>query len=196
MAKKPHHHGNLRAALIQAGIAIIEAEGLGALTLRKVAARAGVSHAAPAHHFAGLAGLNIALATQGWQLFTAEMEAHRQMAAPEPRAQLVAICEGYLAFADKHPGLFTLIFNTNLGPYCDEGLNAASDAAYHVLQAACAPFAPVSPRPGSTEAMIWALVHGLACLRVGGHTGANAPPEAPKPAPYRFDEILPPLRLK
>jgi DNA-binding transcriptional regulator YbjK len=55
--KKKPHHGNLRAALVSAGIELLEEGGLEALTLRKCAARAGVSHAAPAHHFEGLQGL-------------------------------------------------------------------------------------------------------------------------------------------
>ena len=54
---KKHHHGNLRPALIKAGIALLEEGGIDALSLRKCAARAGVTHAAPAHHFDGLAGL-------------------------------------------------------------------------------------------------------------------------------------------
>ena len=60
--KKQHHHGNLREALITAGVGLLNEGGLSALTLRKCAARAGVSHAAPAYHFKGLNGLLTAIA--------------------------------------------------------------------------------------------------------------------------------------
>ncbi len=66
--EKPHHHGNLREALIVAGIEILKEGGLPALTLRACAARAGVSHAAPAHHFDGLPGLVTAIAANSGQI--------------------------------------------------------------------------------------------------------------------------------
>ena len=60
----------LRVALVDAGLALLAIEGLAGLTLRACAARAGVSHAAPAHHFAGLPGLLTAIAARGFGIFT------------------------------------------------------------------------------------------------------------------------------
>ena len=68
--KRPHHHGNLREALIIAGLELMEEGGPDALTLRKCAKRAGVSHAAPAHHFNGLTGLKAAIVARGHRLFS------------------------------------------------------------------------------------------------------------------------------
>ena len=70
---KPHHHGNLRNALIEAGIDLLKEGGLPNLTLRKCAALAGVSHAAPAHHFDGLDGLRQAIASEGFSRFRQAM---------------------------------------------------------------------------------------------------------------------------
>ena len=70
---RPHHHGDLRRALIDAGLALLTEGGTSALTLRGCAARAGVSHAAPAHHFDGLDGLRVAIAEEGFDRFRRRM---------------------------------------------------------------------------------------------------------------------------
>src|SRR5262252_290185 len=62
---QPYHHGNLRAALLEAAEAELEAQGIEAFSLRGVAKRAGVSHAAPAHHFGDANGLLTGLAAEG-----------------------------------------------------------------------------------------------------------------------------------
>ena len=190
--KKPHHHGNLREALIEAGLAILATEGLAKLTLRACAARAGVSHSAPAHHFGGLPGLLTAIATRGYATFAQTMDAARKSADPAPRAQVIAICHGYIAFADTHPALFTLMFNTPGQITPDAAFGKAADAAYQVLADTCAPFEPVSEDPRSTEIMVWSLVHGLACLQQGRRLKA----QDTGPAIPDFEAILPPLVLR
>jgi AcrR family transcriptional regulator len=77
MSDKPHHHGNLREALINAGLLLLKEDGLDGLTLRRAAARAGVSHAAPAHHFSGKQGLVAAIAARGFLPLTEPTEAER-----------------------------------------------------------------------------------------------------------------------
>ena len=77
MIKKPdgkQHHGNLKESLVLAGMQLLEDEGLEALTLRRCAVLAGVSHAAPAHHFDGLKGLKTAIATRGYAIFEQMMK--------------------------------------------------------------------------------------------------------------------------
>ncbi len=87
-APRPYHHGNLKAELIRAGIALIEEEGLDALSLRAIAARAGVSHAAPRNHFGSLRGLLTAIAAQGFRLHAGEMRAGL---TPTPTASPVSM---------------------------------------------------------------------------------------------------------
>lgn len=192
MTKKPHHHGNLRAALIEAGLEILRESGLAGLTLRGAAARAGVSHAAPAHHFDGLPGLMQALAAQGWAQFSDIMRQDRAAAPTTPRGQLLGICNGYLRFAHQEPALFALIFNTDIAILHSPEVEAESRIAYAILQEACAPFAPISPSEGSTELMVWSLVHGLACLQSAGHVGST---DLAQVQEY-FAEILPQLPLR
>ncbi|WP_373356628.1 TetR/AcrR family transcriptional regulator [Pseudoroseicyclus sp. CXY001] len=184
---------DLRAALIDAGLAILEERGLAALTLRACAARAGVSHAAPAHHFAGLPGLRAAIAAIGFRRFAAEMLAERARAGEEPRARLVAICRGYLTFAERHPGLFHLIFNSSLPMADDPELSEAGDAAFEVLREGCAPFAPVGDTAMSTEAFVWSLIHGRATLGLACRFGE---PEPHRPEPPDLAAMLGILTLR
>jgi AcrR family transcriptional regulator len=114
MIKRPdnkQHHSNLREALILAGMQLLEEKGLDALTLRRCAAMAGVSHAAPAHHFDGLAGLKTAIATRGYATFERLMKEGVAAAGPEPRAQAYGMSLGYIRFATEHNALFNLIFD-------------------------------------------------------------------------------------
>lgn len=162
--KKPHHHGDLREALIVAGIGILSDGGLPALTLRACAARAGVSHAAPAHHFQGLPGLVAAICARGFDLFTRSMIKSRNKAGQDPYARLEGICEGYLAFAAKSPALFALIFSADIDFTLDQELVDNSTQAYLVLSAACAPFSTGTDGSKRLEITIWSLVHGYASL--------------------------------
>jgi AcrR family transcriptional regulator len=161
---RPHHHGNLRAALIEAGTAILDEGGITALTLRACAARAGVSHAAPAHHFQGLPGLLTAIAAEGHRRFAATMLRHRAQSDPDDRARLLAICDGYLDFARTHPGMFALMFSSPFDPVDADDLKLAAAASYNVLAEGCAPFVAPDARPEVTEIAVWSMVHGFAQL--------------------------------
>lgn len=197
MKKERHHHGQLREALILAGFALMEQGGPEALTLRKCAARAGVSHAAPAHHFRGLISLKAAIVARGFQIFTETMQAHRNGSAPSPRAQLLAICDGYLAFARAHAALFRFMFQdfgdaiTQINPWVQEELTLHSATAFGELRQACAPFAPLNGHVQGTEVAVWSLVHGYAMLFSGSST-----PETPLGSPPDFAQILPDFPLR
>lgn len=187
-AKTNHHHGNLREALILAGLAILEEDGLSALSLRKVAQRAGVSHAAPAHHFDGKHGLLVAIATRGFQTFTKYMRDEQFRDGEEPRAQLLGISNGYLKFAREHNALFRLIFTTEYKENIDAALQEASAEAYAVLAEVCANFEPSPAGSGVNELKVWAAVHGYAELRA--FTRSTDPVTG---KPIDFADILPNL---
>src|SRR5947207_4983161 len=107
---KPYHHGELREALVAAGRKLLDEKGLRGFTLRECARRAGVSHAAPAHHFATIDDLLAEIATRGYRELCVAMEAEVGRARPEPAARLVAQGVGYMTFAAAHPTLFQLMF--------------------------------------------------------------------------------------
>jgi AcrR family transcriptional regulator len=162
-----HHHGNLRQALIDAGFALLSEGGRSALTLRRAAARAGVSHAAPAHHFDGLPGLLTAIAAQAFAKFTAQMIAARDNADATPMAQLTGMSAGYLDFAKTYSGLFDLMFNAQDIDRTDPDLQTHSTAAYMVLRHTCQPFITADRTGPVVETAVWSLVHGYATLAFG-----------------------------
>lgn len=156
---------SLHEALILAGIALLDEGGMTALTLRRAAARAGVSHAAPAHHFNGLPGLLTAIAARAFADFADTMQAHAAKAGSDPFRRLTATCQGYLDFATAHHGLFHVMF---VSPEVDRGhpdLLPHSRRSYHLLRAACLPFAPHGATEDVTlETAVWSMVHGYATL--------------------------------
>ena len=166
--EKPHHHGNLREALIVAGTELLAEGGLQALTLRKCAARVGVSHAAPAHHFDGLKGLLTAIASRGFERFVQAMEQASASAAPDARAQLLGICHGYLKFSSENQALAALMFMTDRLDMTLDTLQRHSFESYQVLVRGCAPFCTQPEARKTLENLIWSLVQGYADLSRNG----------------------------
>ena len=167
-----YHHGNLRAALLGAAEVELGTRGLERFSLREVAKRAGVSHAAPAHHFGDVNGLLTALAAEGYRRFVATQDARQRKAAADGLSQLVAAGMGYIDFALGHPALFRLIFSSNRPDYDAPDLSAAASTAFQRLLDNVGRLRGVDPLK-DTESMLgvmaaWAIVHGLADLMNAG----------------------------
>lgn len=172
---RPYHHGDLRAALLLAAEAELAARGIEAFSLRAVAKRAGVSHAAPAHHFHDVTGLLTALAAEGFASFLDQMRARTTDTAP-PAERLMAAGLGYIDFALARPALFRLIFSSRRPDFGNPGLAAAADAAFAHLVSLVAALGG-----GQTDVhAIWATAHGAADLLAGGRLKSmeSLPPEA------------------
>jgi AcrR family transcriptional regulator len=107
---RPYHHGDLSRALVAAGRRILESEGPAALSLRAVAREAGVSPAAPYHHFKDKGELLDAVAKQGWREL-GEAIAVRRAATPDPREALTEIGVAYVTFARQNPALYRLMYH-------------------------------------------------------------------------------------
>lgn len=171
---------NLHDMLIEAGMALLQEGGIQGLTLRRAAARAGVSHAAPAHHFAGLNGLLTAIAGRAHTQFGQAMVARRNAAPADALARLQAICQGYLDFAATHAGLFHLMFASTKVDRTAAEVTGPSAQAYQILREACLPFAAGPGPDPDFEIAVWSLVHGYAALGfVGPDCRAGAAGVAP-----------------
>ena len=170
-SQRPYHHGDLRAALLAAAEAELAETGIERFSLRSVAKRAGVSHAAPAHHFGDTGGLLTALAAEGFERFLATQRA-REAAAPGQPDRIVAAGLGYIAFALAHPALFRLMFASERPDFAASPLVEASRAAYgHLIEnvAEVRGADPVGDEGGMTDVTAaWAIVHGLADLLQAG----------------------------
>ncbi|HEX7975763.1 MAG TPA: TetR/AcrR family transcriptional regulator [Anaerolineales bacterium] len=111
MPKKQYHHGDLKNALVQAGMEILATEGVGALSLRKVAGKAGVSHSAPYAHFTDKQGLIAAISTESFRQLYARVIAAAEAHPSDPAAQLVEAAWAYVQFALENPAYFKVMFS-------------------------------------------------------------------------------------
>lgn len=162
MRKDAYHHGNLRPALVEAARDRLEREGVQGVTLRSVAAQAGVSHAAPYAHFRDKNALLAAVAAAGFGELHTRLRASRSAADGHPGDPLARTGRAYVAFARAHPALYALMF----GPISDmprsDELEEAAGLAWGELQEVVASTVPSGAETAAVAA--WSLVHGLASL--------------------------------
>jgi len=180
MSTKPYHHGNLRDSLLDAAAQLLAQNGAQALTLREVAKAAGVSHAAPYHHFPSREHLLAAVAAQAFAGLAAAMAAADADGARSQGLRLMDICEVYVEFARARPAQFRLMFGPLLAQksrYPD--LKQAAEAAFNVLVMAATDFdAERGPELALTG---WSLAHGLANLAID-EAFTDLPIAVPAPA--------------
>jgi AcrR family transcriptional regulator len=173
-AESSYHHGDLHDALLKAAERILAREGLPGLTLRAVAREAGVSHAAPAHHFGDLSGLVSELAAIGYGRFGAALNA---AAATGRSPAEIGLARGraYIDFARTHPAMYQLMFSAERLDMNNPVLRQAADASFSGLVAAINE-SRHEAIAGNTLTLdqaaditrVWSLVHGFAMLLIDG----------------------------
>jgi len=169
-ASASYHHGALRDALLEAAERVLEREGLPGLTLRAVAREAGVSHAAPTHHFGDLTGLVSELAAIGFRQFNAAMAA---ACAPDAAMmeRAMARAKAYVAYAQAHPGMYGLMFRTERLDYSRPSLHEAAETSFAGLAGAIGANRReeiakdvLTLDQAAAIARAWSLVHGFTML--------------------------------
>ena len=170
----PYHHGALREALLQAAERVLERDGLAGLTLRAVAREAGVSHAAPTHHFGDLTGLVSELAAIGFRQFNAAMAASCE-AVTSPLERALARPKAYVAYAQAHPGMYGLMFRTERLDYSRPSLHEAAESSFAGLANAIGAMRQepirgdnLTVEQGAAIARAWSMVHGFTMLLLDG----------------------------
>lgn len=173
-AKRPYHHGDLRDELLQAGEAALAELPPQDVTLREIARRAGVSHAAPKHHFATLGELLAEIAARGFERFVSELAAAADAALPQdPQQRLRAMGRQYLEFARRNPAIYGLMFGSRDQCGATQHLREASAAAWLQLRQAVAAIVG-EDKAVAAALLVFSTVHGYAMLQVRGRN----PPEA------------------
>ena len=174
---RPYHHGNLRPALISAAIGEIEESGPAAMSLRAVARRAGVTHAAATYHFGNRAGLLTAVAAEGYRLLA---EALRR--AQETRGSFLEVGVAYVRFAVTHRAHFEVMYRPELYHRDDAELGRDRAAAATLLYG----IGEITRERMAYGVAAWSIVHGLATLWLNGnlqHTSATTPRRSPGSSP-------------
>ncbi len=169
-APSRYHHGALRDALLEAAERVLERDGLAGLTLRAVAREAGVSHAAPTHHFGDLTGLVSELAAIGFRQFNAAM-AKAGATGGSPAEKGLARARAYVGYARAHPGIYGLMFRTERIDMTRPSLQEAAHAAFAGLAGAVAESRheriseqTLSLDQAAAIVRAWSLVHGFTML--------------------------------
>lgn len=166
-ADRPYHHGDLRRVLLEAAAEMIVEHGPARLNLRELARRAGVSHAAPTHHFRDKAGLLTALAAQGYELLATMLGD----ALEGGSLDLKELGVRYVEFAAEHPAHFEVMFRPDLYRPDDPNVVTARDATTQHLRAGVGgvPRARTGRDPEIAALAAWSLAHGFATLRRSGN---------------------------
>jgi AcrR family transcriptional regulator len=158
MSRQTYHHGDLRAAILTEAARLVAERGADRVSLRELAREAGVSHAAPAHHFTDRRGLFTALAAQGFELLAA--------ALAEARPRFLDAALAYVRFAIEHPGHYRVMFDKSLLDPSSRELAAAEAAAGAELSRGVAslPDRHAQADPRGAQLAAWSLVHGFSML--------------------------------
>jgi AcrR family transcriptional regulator len=159
---QPYHHGNLRREILDAAIDEIAERGAVALSMRELARRAGVSHAAPAHHFGDKAGLLTAIAIEGFALMAEAMR------AAYDTGTFLDVGVTYVRFSVEHPAHFEVMYRPDLYHRDDPAVVEARDTAGRWLYG---PAGDEHPDDDALEIGIaaWSFVHGFASLWTTGN---------------------------
>ena len=173
MAEKKYHHGDLKNALIEAGAEILSKEGVNGLSLRKVARKAGVSHAAPYAHFPDKQTLIAAISTEGYRMLYEHLDAAVQRYRDDPHRQLVEAAWAYVSFALSDPAHFKVTFSGVVEKEKDYPayveLSKKSFGLVVQIVVACQVAGVLKPGPSDATAVsVWSLVHGFASLLLEG----------------------------
>ncbi|OMB97162.1 TetR family transcriptional regulator [Mycobacterium sp. NS-7484] len=179
-----YHHGDLKTVILQQAATLVAERGADGISLRELARAAGVSHAAPAHHFTDRRGLFTALATEGFELLAA--------ALTDARPQFIDAAKAYVRFALDHPGHYEVMFDKSLYDDTDPDLVAASSAAGAELNRGVGTLA--DPKavddPVGAALAAWSLVHGFSMLWLNDaiDTGGDPIAQVQRLATILFDE--------
>jgi len=172
---KTYHHGDLYQTLLNVGEQALAEMPVDQVTWREIARRAGVSHAAPKHHFASLGHLLAEIAARGFKRFMAELaEAADGAASQSPATRLMAMGRAYFLFAQENPAAYQLMFGQREPMVMTPRLIDASFESWDQMVSAVAAITGHT-RAAAGAMHVWSSIHGLSLLRLA----QRVPPDVP-----------------
>jgi AcrR family transcriptional regulator len=198
-ARKPrrvaYHHGDLRQQLLTVAEQIILERGVDGFTLREAARRAGVSPAAPAHHFKDAKGLLTEVALLGFREFGDALEAADRAGGADPAQRLREQAVAYVNFALQQPARFQLMFRDDKHDDSNAEFKSAAARAYGILESAIRaatntpPERELTPEGHGLLLAVWSMVHGFSNLALG--SGLSVPGQGPLTHEKILSSLLP-----
>jgi AcrR family transcriptional regulator len=182
ISQPTYHHGNLRRAIIDAALAATEEAGPTSWSLRELARRAGVSHAAPVYHFGDKAGVLTAVAAEGYELFADSLE--------RVTGDFFEVGVAYVRFAANHPGYFEVMFRPELYRTGDPAVAAARARARQVLLTGTRSLSPDADENRALTLAAWSAAHGFASLWNTGAIAESATEDAESTARSVFQVMF------
>ena len=166
---KPFHHRNLKEALHDAALELLDASGVSAVTIRAVAREVGVSHAAPVNHYKDRRSLLTTVAVQQFQNILADIEGRLAIAGMSRAERIEAILNAILDYGLQHPNRYQLLWRTDLIDYDDPNILEVTDRLYDWLCEEIQQATPESAFDRDTVAIaLWSMVHGYVDMRQNG----------------------------
>jgi AcrR family transcriptional regulator len=184
MNRPSYHHGDLKAVILGEAARMVAERGADGISLRELARGAGVSHAAPAHHFTDRRGLFTALAAEGFRLLTEALIG--------VRGDFADAAVAYVRFALEHPGHYLVMFDKSLLDTTDADLADAEAASAAELARGVATLRDPNARadPAGAQLAAWALVHGFSTLWLNGAVSEQVRETDPVDSVARIAKLL------
>lgn len=164
--RETYHHGDLPNVLLHEGAALLADVGVEGFSLRKLAARAGVTVAAPAHHFGNAKGLLTAIATRAFDRLAGQMQ-EAARSATSPQDTVLEMCLAYIEMRTRDPGYATVMFRLDLINAADAQYRKSAFHAFGLLEKAltkAAPSTACATEISTTAKALWATTQGLTTL--------------------------------
>ena len=182
--RRSYHHGNLREALVEAALRLIQEKGPAGFTIAEAARVAGVSPAAPYRHYRDRDALMADIAKRGFDDFAGRLKAAWDDGRPKPVVALHRLGGAYLSFAREQPATYAAMFEAGLCLADYPDLLVASEASFNALRQACETVAASLAAPNRPPALmmalhIWSLSHGIASLFARGDKSRRPLPMEP-----------------
>lgn len=170
MAKaNSYHHGNLKADLIQAGLAILDEEGIEAVGIRQVARKVGVAHSAPSNHFKNKQSLLTALGEEIFQRLLHAIESDLKQ-GDDLSKSIHRFCKSVLDFALRYPNRYRLMWRKESLDSQNPQLQASMERVYQKLIVLLGESSRQKNTDVESQAIaLWSLIHGYASLRLDGN---------------------------
>lgn len=170
-SRETYHHGNLPDTLVHEGAGLLADVGIEGFSLRKLATRAGVTVAAPAHHFGNAKGLLTAIATRAFERLAGQMQ-DAVLGAKSPHDSVLAMCLAYFEMRTADPGYATVMFRLDLLHATDEQFRQSAFQAFSLLEGALTKAVPSTTNAAEVSIAakaLWATTQGLTTLPMIEH---------------------------